>query len=107
MVQLRMEDTKDGPNKIHISLGPSGHLPASVLLSYDKNPPLLQAWVDLFYRCMEELWAVEEESEVGKDVNLLTPAKLVASNQTDNLPEKAKLISSDLKEPRVIGGYYH
>ena len=81
-------------NKIHIGLGTS-ELPTSVLLEYDKNPPLLQAWVDLFYKVMEEFWSADDSSNLQKETSeILEPAKLVASNATtttSTLPDPAKL----------------
>lgn len=74
--------------KIHISLG-GAQLPREVLIDYQRSPPLLQSWIDLFYRTMEELWSEDiiDDSDAGDDSrgseavegDLLKPEKLVAS----------------------------
>ena len=96
----------DNPNQIHINLGGS-QLPISELLNYNKKPPVLQSWIDLFYKTMEELWFDEaDKNNVDKVLNkpeeksnVLKPAKLVAANNSNidvqmiTNEENAKLIS--------------
>ena len=86
LINLNMIETQGpGPIKMGISLGTSD-LPTSVLLDFANNPPLLQAWVDLFYKCMEELWSPDSLVKISgvleSGAEALEPAKLVATNRS-------------------------
>ena len=81
LIRLLIESVPNGMDRVHVDFG-GPDVPRSVLLSYENNPPLLQAWVDLFYRSMDELWPEEP----------IKPAKLVSVvNGTNELPAPAKL----------------
>ena len=74
------EEHKD---QVHINLG-NPHLPIPVLLDYSSQPPLLQAWINILYKSIEELWFIEDTPV--KVPSIPTPVELVAVNNSDPTP---------------------
>ena len=70
-------------DQVHINLG-NPHLPIPVLLDYSSQPPLLQAWINLLYKSIEELWFIEDTP--AKVPSIPVPVELVAINASDATP---------------------
>lgn len=89
---------------IHIELGES-LLPMAELLNYSNSPPLLQAWINLFYQTIEELWldvdsgnftVIEPQRLVSQDNITISLDTLTPNNSVANSKEDSEVQQSDL-----------
>ena len=57
IVEVRVENGLANTKIVRLEVGVgASDLPPEEFLHYEKNQPLFQAWVELFYKSMEELW---------------------------------------------------